>query len=86
MGRDNVACTPRSRARTAARRRDDSQLLEIVTAALAAGTDREDILNAGYAAQDEIQQSAGGEDDPAEDHLLDIMDRLVGWCPPGAAL
>ncbi|WP_326566844.1 hypothetical protein VSH64_34030 [Amycolatopsis rhabdoformis] len=71
---------------SAALHHDDVLLTKIATAVVAGGTDREHVLQACYAAQDEIQKASGDEDDPAEDHLLDLMDRLVGWCPPGAAI
>lgn len=61
------------------------QLVGIATSALAAGAVREAVLRACGAARLEIRTTAGRArdyDDPAEDHVLDLMDRLTGWCHP----
>ncbi|MEV6647447.1 hypothetical protein [Amycolatopsis sp. NPDC051371] len=62
-----------------------TRLVGIATSAIAAGTDREAIVRACDAARLEIRTRAGSArdyDDPAEDHVLDLMDRLTGWCHP----
>ena len=64
-------------------------LAAVVTSALQAGRHREDVLKACDAARLIIRTQAGGDrnhDDPAEDHVSDVMDRLVGWCHPDARL
>ncbi|MBM7775072.1 hypothetical protein JOD54_005276 [Actinokineospora baliensis] len=64
-------------------------LEKVAKAALAAGVGRGDIIRACDAARLEIRTAAGVErdfEDIAEDHVLDLMDRLVGWCQPGARL
>lgn len=63
----------------------DTRLADVATSAVAAGTDRESVLRACEAARLEIRTRAGSTrdyDDPAEDHVLDVMDRLTGWCHP----
>lgn len=65
------------------------QLVGIATSALAAGIDREAILRACGAARLEIRTTAGRArdyEDPAEDHVLDLMDRLTGWCHPDSRM
>jgi hypothetical protein len=67
----------------------DTQLAEIVESAVAAGTDRADILRACEAARSEIRTRAGSArdyDDPAEDHVLGLMDLLTGWCHPSSRI
>ncbi|WP_370963493.1 hypothetical protein [Amycolatopsis sp. cg9] len=45
------------------------------------------LMRACYGARDAICAAAPeGTDDPAEDEVLDLMDRLTGWCRPGARL
>lgn len=61
----------------------------VLGSALRAGACREDLLKACDAARLVIRTRAGGgrdHDEPAEDRLLDVMDRLTGWCHPDARL
>ncbi|MEU0790248.1 hypothetical protein ABZ342_09265 [Amycolatopsis sp. NPDC005961] len=44
-------------------------------------------MRACYGARDAIDAGAPeGTDDPAEDEVLDLMDRLAGWCHPSSRL
>jgi hypothetical protein len=43
------------------------------------------MMQACYAAHDVILADVpAGTEVPADDAMHDLMDRLVGWCPPGA--
>jgi hypothetical protein len=67
----------------------DADLSTVAGAALGAGVDREDLIRACNAARLVIRTRARdgrSRDDPAEDHVLDLMDRLTGWCHPDARL
>ncbi|WP_033263589.1 hypothetical protein [Amycolatopsis vancoresmycina] len=68
---------------------EGTALGDVAKSALAAGVEREDILRACEAARLEIRTAAGSSreyDDPAEDRVLDLMDRLSGWCHPSSRL
>lgn len=55
--------------------------------ALQAGTPREDLLKACDAARLVLRAQADGDlDVPSEDRVMDLMDRLTGWCHPDAHL
>ena len=56
----------------------------VAKAGFAAGVTREAMLEASGAALDTVVPE--GAEDPADDALRDLMDRLEGWCPPGAEL
>jgi hypothetical protein len=67
----------------------DAALEAVLTSALQAGAYREDLLKACNAARLVIRMQAGSGrnyDDPAEDHVLDVLDRLTGWCHPNVRL
>jgi hypothetical protein len=67
----------------------DAALEAVVISAQQTGTHREDLLEACNAARLVIRTQAGSDrndDVPAEDHVLDVMDRLTGWCHPNARL
>ncbi|WP_410597249.1 hypothetical protein [Amycolatopsis sp. lyj-23] len=67
----------------------DTALRGVAESALAARVEREDIIRACEAARLEIRTSAGYSrqyEDPAEDHVLDLMDCLTGWCHPNDRL
>ncbi|SEF22355.1 hypothetical protein SAMN05421837_1011341 [Amycolatopsis pretoriensis] len=73
---------------TAARSKAPAEALEeVATDAYEAGVTPLGMMRACYAAQDTIVAGAPeGSDDPAYDAVLDLMDRLTGFCPPGAKL
>lgn len=63
-----------------------TELVATAASALAAGADRDGIIQACDAARLEIRTHAGASrnfEDPTEDHVLDL---LTGWCRPGARL
>jgi hypothetical protein len=67
---------------TAARaNRPESALEAVVVAAFEAGVTPVGMMRACYAAQDLIDDG-----DRAEDAVIDLMDRLAGWCHPDAHL
>jgi phage-related minor tail protein len=72
----------------AARTAQAWEALEAVAkAGFAAGVTREAMLRASGAALDTVVADLPeGTEDPADDALRDLMDRLEGWCPPGAEL
>ncbi|WP_141691781.1 hypothetical protein [Nocardia brasiliensis] len=69
--------------------RPSAELAVIAEAALASGIDLGEVIRACAAARLRIRTRAGAVqnyDDPAEDYVLDLLDRLTGWCGPGGAL
>ncbi|MFI5607170.1 hypothetical protein [Amycolatopsis sp. NPDC051903] len=71
----------------ATRRGDANELEEVATTAVAAGTDRDDVLRTCYAALAELEVETGeADEDPAGERVLEIMDRLTGWCAPQARI
>ncbi|WP_103352909.1 hypothetical protein [Amycolatopsis sp. CA-128772] len=67
--------------------RPDTALEEVAIAAYAAGVTPVGLMRACYVAQDTVvAESPAGDDDPAFDALSELMDRLTGFCPPGAHL
>jgi hypothetical protein len=73
-------------ARAARADQADAALVAVVTSALRAGTHREDVLKACDAARLVIRTRSDDQDDQAEDRVLEVMDRLTGWCHPDARL
>lgn len=62
-------------------------LEEVAVGAYEAGVTPLGMMRACYAAHDTIDAGTPeGSDDPAYDAVLDLMDRLTGFCPPGAHL
>jgi hypothetical protein len=61
-----------------------TDLAAVATSAMEAGTEHEDVLQACSAAVLAIRTRA--DDEIAEDHVLDLTDRLVGWCTKHARL
>ncbi|WP_033260638.1 hypothetical protein [Amycolatopsis vancoresmycina] len=67
--------------------RPSAPLERVAVAAYAAGVTPLGLMRACYAAQDTVvAESAAADDDPAWEALLDLMDRLTGFCPPGAEI
>ncbi|MFC0031918.1 hypothetical protein ACFFMM_20585 [Micromonospora chaiyaphumensis] len=65
----------------AASHEEPPRVLEaIATEHLRAGVSREALLDVCAVARQLC------EDEPAEEHILDLMDRLSGWCAPSARL
>ncbi|MET8846207.1 hypothetical protein [Amycolatopsis sp. NPDC004625] len=59
----------------------------VATAGYAAGVTPAEMLAACGTALDALADGAPeGIDDPADDAMRDLMDRLEGFCPPGAAI
>ncbi|MDS0137039.1 MULTISPECIES: hypothetical protein [unclassified Amycolatopsis] len=59
----------------------------VATAGYASGVTKAALLRAGGAALDFIADGApDGTDDPAYDAVLDLMDRLEGFCSAGAEI
>jgi hypothetical protein len=73
---------------TAARADEPGEALEqVAVAGYAAGVTPVGMVRACYAAREVIDGEAPeGTEDPAEDAVLDLMDRLTGWCHPDARL
>ncbi|UOZ04542.1 hypothetical protein [Amycolatopsis sp. WQ 127309] len=70
----------------AARADEPSAALEAVAVAgYAAGVTQAALLSACDSALDIVLAGVPeGTDVPADDAIRDLMDRLEGWCPPGA--
>jgi hypothetical protein len=62
-------------------------LEELATTGFDRGVTPANLMRACYGARDAIDAGAPkGTDDPAEDEVLDLMDRLTGWCHPSSRL
>ncbi|MEV4050518.1 hypothetical protein AB0J55_04960 [Amycolatopsis sp. NPDC049688] len=65
--------------------RPAAPLERVAVAAYEAGVTPLGLMRACYAAQDRVvAESPAGDDDPAWEALADLMDRLTGFCAPGA--
>ncbi|MEV6896260.1 hypothetical protein [Amycolatopsis sp. NPDC051372] len=75
-----MARTGRSREATTRRVRREA-LREIAIKAVAAGTDREDIVRACYAVLADLEEETGDAyEDPSGERVLELMDALTGFC------